>query len=52
MADFFVRPPTLTTSIFEAILSKYLKILEIKDLNHLKQDQRPALVTEHGPAHR
>ena len=37
MADFFVRPPTLTTGNFEAIWSKEFKILAIKDLNRLKK---------------
>ena len=37
MADFFVRPPTLTTGNFEAIWPKYLKFLAIKDLNCLKK---------------
>ena len=37
MADFFVRPPTLTTGNFGAIWPKDLKISEIKDLNRLKK---------------
>ena len=37
MADFLVRPPTLTTGIFEAILPNDLKISAIKDLNCLKK---------------
>ena len=37
MADFFVRPPTLTTGNFEAIWPKDLKISAIKDLNRLKK---------------
>ena len=37
MADFFVRPPTLTTGNFEAIWPKGLKFLAIKDLNCLKK---------------
>ena len=37
MADFFVRPPTLTTGNFEAIWPKDLKILAIRDLNLLKK---------------
>ena len=37
MADFFVRPPTLTTGNFEAIWPKDLKFSAIKDLNRLKK---------------
>ena len=37
MADFFVRPPTLTTDNFEAIWPNDLKSLAIKDLNRLKK---------------
>ena len=37
MADFFVRPPTLTTDNFEAIWPKDLKFSAIKDLNYLKK---------------
>ena len=37
VADFFMRPPTLTTVNFEAIWQKDLKFLEIKDLNCLKK---------------
>ena len=37
MADFFVRPPTLTTSNFEAIWLKDFKFSAIKDLNRLKK---------------
>ena len=37
MADFFVRPPTLTTGNFEAIWPKDLKFSAIKDLNCLKK---------------
>ena len=37
MADFFMRPPTLTTSNFEAIYPKDLKFSAIKDLNRLEK---------------
>ena len=37
MADFFLRPPTLTASNFEALLSIDLKFLALKDLNLLKK---------------
>ena len=37
MAGFFVRPPTLKTGNFEAIWSKDLKFLAIRDLNRLKK---------------
>ena len=37
MADFFVRPPTLTIGNFEAIWPKDLKISAIKDLNRFKK---------------
>ena len=37
MADFFVRPPTLTTGNFEAIWPKDLKISATKDLNRFKK---------------
>ena len=37
MADFFMRPPTLTTGNFEAIWPKDLKFLAIKDLNCLNK---------------
>ena len=37
MADFFMRPPNLTTGNFEAIWPKDLKISAIKDLNRLKK---------------
>ena len=37
MADFFVRPPTLTTDNFEAIWSKDIKFSAINDLNRLKK---------------
>ena len=37
MADFFVRPPTLTTSNFEAIWQKDFKFSTIKDLNSFKK---------------
>ena len=37
MADFFVRPPTLTAGNFEAIWPKDLKFSAIKDLNCLKK---------------
>ena len=37
LADVFLRPPTLTTGIFEAIWPKDLKMLAIKDLNRFKK---------------
>ena len=37
MADFFVRPQTLTTGNFEAIWPQDLKFSAIKDLNRLKK---------------
>ena len=37
MADFFLRPPTLTASNFAAIWPKDLKFTVIKDLNLLKK---------------
>ena len=37
MADFFVRPPTLTTGNFEAIQPKDLKTSGIKVLNRFKK---------------
>ena len=33
MVDFFVRPPTLTTGNFEALLPSDFKLLALKDLN-------------------
>ena len=36
-ADFFLRPPTLTASIFEALESIDLKLLELKDLKSLQK---------------
>ena len=36
MADFFVRPPTLTTGNFESVLSKDFKFSALKDLNLFK----------------
>ena len=37
MADFFVRPPTLITGKFGALLPKDFKISAIKDLHCLKK---------------
>ena len=34
MADFFVRPPTLTTGNFRAVWPKDFKFSALKDLNH------------------
>ena len=37
MADFFLRPPTLTAGNFEATWPKDLKLLLLKDINVLKE---------------
>ena len=37
MADFFLRPPTLTADNFEATQPKDLKFSALKDLNVLKK---------------
>ena len=37
MADFFLRPPTLKASNFEALQSIDLKFLALKDLNLLQK---------------